>query len=270
MDDILSDKSNSAIGAALEANLIEQVRFYGKSPLAIFYDENNIVRFISGFPISILNLIAGTKFSPAKIDDQIKNALIPFKKQKVPMIWWVGPTSEPDDLGDYLIEQGLKKSFDMPGMCYDLENLEDELIFPSKFSCKLVNNDILLKIWAETESKAFEADSSSTKQIYDFEKSLGTNPNSPWTRYVGFIDNEPVAVSILFQAAGVAAIFNVATIPDFRRQGIGTFMTKIPLAKARTLGYNYGVLKASPMGVHLYRKMQFEECCKIGLYFLPV
>ncbi len=259
--------SASAIGAALEANLIEQVKFYAKSPLAIFYDENNMVRVISGLPVSILNLIVGAKLSD-DIEGQIQNALKPFKKQKVPMIWWVGPTTEPEDLGDSLIDQGLKKSFEMPGMFYDLENLEGELKFPSEFSFKQVNNDNLLKIWAETQSKAFEADSSFTKHIYDFEKTLGTDKSSPWIRYIGFLSKEPVAVSILFHAAGVAAVFNVATMPEFRRQGIGTFMTKIPLLKARSLGYNYGVLKASPMGVHLYRKMQFEECCTIGLYYL--
>ncbi|MFW9906090.1 MAG: hypothetical protein ACFFFH_17335 [Candidatus Thorarchaeota archaeon] len=65
------------------------------------------------------------------------------------------------------------------------------------------------------------------------------------------------------------AVFNVATVPKFRRQGIGTIMTKISLLKGKSLGYNYGVLKASSMGMHLYRKMDFKECCKIGLYYLP-
>ena len=53
MNEILKEKSESAIGAALEANLIEQVRLYATSPLGNFYEENNMVRSITGFPISI-------------------------------------------------------------------------------------------------------------------------------------------------------------------------------------------------------------------------
>lgn len=262
--------STSAIGAALEANLIEQVRFYAKSSFTIFFDDKDMVRFISGLPSSILNLIAGAKLSHSLLDTQIHTALDPFRKHNVPMIWWVGPTTKPENLGDYLLEQGLKKNFDMLGMFYDLRNLEEDLALPPEFSYKLVNNDDLLKLWAETESKAFEADPSSTKYIYNFEKSLGFAESSPWLRYIGFIEKEPVAVSILFQAAGVAAVFNVATIPRYRRQGIGTIMTKIPLLQGKLMGYNYGVLKASPMGTYLYRKMDFKECCKIGLYYLPL
>ncbi|MFX1283103.1 MAG: GNAT family N-acetyltransferase [Promethearchaeota archaeon] len=270
MKDVSRGKLISTIGAVLEANLIEQVRFYAKSPLVEIYDEKKMIRFVSGLPISTLNLIAGAQLSDNDLDLQIENALIPFKKYKVPMIWWVGPTTDPKNLGVYLEKHGLKKGFDMPGMYYDLEDLEKELIFPAEFSFRQVDNDSLLQIWAETQSKGFEADPLFTRYIYKFEKSLGTNPDSPWIRYIGFLDEEAVGVSILFCGAGIAAIFNVATDPDFRRQGIGTIMTKIPLMKARDLGYKFGVLKASPVGVHLYRKMHFKRCCKIGLYYLSL
>ncbi|MHA2247325.1 MAG: GNAT family N-acetyltransferase [Candidatus Hodarchaeales archaeon] len=268
MNEILKDKSESAIGAALEANLIEQVRLFATSPLVNYYEENNMVRLVTGLPISILNLIAGAKISEDNIEQEIQLALSPFKEQSIPMIWWVGPTTIPKDLGIHLEKEGLKKGFDMPGMFYELEMLEKKLEFPPEFIFKLVENNVLLRTWAETQSKGFEANLSFTKHIYEFEKILGTDSNSPWLRYIRFMDGVPVAVSILFQGAGVAAIFNVATVPEYRRKGIGTLMTKIPLLKARSLGYEYGVLKASPMGTHLYRKMKFKECCKIGLYYL--
>jgi hypothetical protein len=270
MNEILMVKSKSAIGTALEANLIEQVKFYATSPLVNLYDDNDMVRVVTGFPISIFNLIAGATFHENDIDRKIELALKPFKKQKVPMIWWVGSTSTPKDLGAYLENSGLKKSFDMPGMFYDLEKLENNLDFPPGFTYKLVDNNNILKMWAETQTKGFEGNPRENEEIYQFEKTLGINPNSSWVRFIGFIEDEPVGVSILFRGAGVAAIFNVAIVPEFRRRGIGTLMTKIPLLKAHSLGYRFGVLKASPLGAHLYRYMKFEECCKIGLYYLSV
>ncbi|MFX0016656.1 MAG: GNAT family N-acetyltransferase [Promethearchaeota archaeon] len=268
MHQILRDVSKTVIGTALEANLIAQVKYFGKSPLVkLFDDRDNMVRILTGLPISTLNLVAGARLSSNEVKTEVELALKPFKEQNVPMIWWVGPTTEPKDLGVYLETQGLVKSSDMPGMFFDLEELDGKLKLPPYFSFRPVVNDTLLQIWAKTETKGFGANDSFTKHIYEFEKSLGTDPNSPWLRYIGFIDKEPVAVSILFQAAGVAAIFNVATVPKYRRRGIGTLMTKIPLFKARSLGYKWGVLKASPMGTLLYQQMHFKEVCKIGLYY---
>ncbi|MFX0185074.1 MAG: GNAT family N-acetyltransferase [Candidatus Hodarchaeota archaeon] len=270
MNEILTVKSKSAIGTALEANLIEQVKFYATSPLVNLYDDKDMVRIVTGLPISIFNLIAGATFYENDIDRKIELALKPFKKQKVPMIWWVGSTSTPKDLGTYLENAGLEKSFDMPGMFYDLEKLEKKLDFPSGFTYKLVDNINILRIWTETQTNGFEGNPRENEVIFRFEKSLGFNSNSPWIRFIGFFEDEPVGVSILFLGAGVAAIFNVAIVPEFRRRGIGTLMTKIPLLKAQALGYKFGVLKASPLGARLYRYMRFEECCKIGLYYLSV
>jgi ribosomal protein S18 acetylase RimI-like enzyme len=92
------------------------------------------------------------------------------------------------------------------------------------------------------------------------------NPHSQWLRFVGLLNDEPVAVSILFLGAGVAAIFNVAVVPECRRQGFGTLITREPLLRARSMGYRYGVLKATPIGTKLYKNMKFEECCKISMY----
>ncbi|MBU7012993.1 MAG: GNAT family N-acetyltransferase [Theionarchaea archaeon] len=80
------------------------------------------------------------------------------------------------------------------------------------------------------------------------------------------MNDEPVAVSILFLGAGVAAIFNVAVVPEFRRQGLGTLITRAPLLRARLMGYRYGVLKATQMGTKLYKNMKFEKCCTIFMY----
>ena len=267
MNEIVKLKSKRVIGAALEANLVEQVKYYGKSPLVTFYDEENMIRMMTGLPLINLNLVAGARLITEQIDQQIEIALTPFRKQKVPLIWWVGPTTIPNDLGSHLENHGLKKAFDMLGMFYDLENLKEELTFPPNFNHQLVDNYEKLKNWAEAQTQGFETNVSNTKHIFNFESTLGVNPDSPWLRYLGFLGGHLVGSSILFERAGVGAIFNVATIPEFRRQGIGTIMTKIPLIKARSLGYKYGVLKASPMGAHLYQKMNFKECGKIGLYY---
>ena len=66
--------------------------------------------------------------------------------------------------------------------------------------------------------------------------------------------------------AGVAGLSSVATVPEARRQGIGTAVTLHLLEQARAMGYRIGVLFSSDMAVGVYRKLGFREYRKGSFY----
>ena len=259
VNNILRRASKIALREAIEANLIEQNRFWGSSPKSEFHDGKDLIWFITGYPVSVLNAISGAKISGKNIDAVIEETLKHFEKHHVPTTWWVGPSTRPENLGEYLEQHGFEKTLEMPGMTIDLSTL-DTVEYPDDFSIMVVSNENRLRTWADTQSKGFGGSQDQADIFFEFEKSLGMNPHSQWLRFVGLLNDEPVAVSILFLGAGVAAIFNVAVVPEWRRQGFGTLITREPLLRARSMGYRYGVLKATPMGTRLYQKMEFEEC----------
>lgn len=84
--------------------------------------------------------------------------------------------------------------------------------------------------------------------------------------YVGYLNEAPVATAELYIAEGVVGVYVVGTVPKARRMGIGTAMTLAPLLEARSLGYRIGVLGATPLGEGVYRKLGFEEYCKLSYY----
>jgi GNAT superfamily N-acetyltransferase len=76
--------------------------------------------------------------------------------------------------------------------------------------------------------------------------------------FVGYLDGQPVATNMLFNGAGVAGVYAVATLPAARGKGIGGAITLHPLLLARATGYRYGVLFSTEMGARVYERIGFR------------
>jgi predicted acetyltransferase len=73
----------------------------------------------------------------------------------------------------------------------------------------------------------------------------------------------------VFCSSSVAGVYAVGTLPEARRQGIGSAITLRGLRDARERGYRVGVLQSSQMGYNLYRRFGFENCFVIKSYAKP-
>jgi predicted acetyltransferase len=80
------------------------------------------------------------------------------------------------------------------------------------------------------------------------------------------LDGEPVGASMLLLSAGVAGIYNVATIPMAQRMGVGSAMTAAALRDADKHGYGIVILHSSEVGYPVYKRLGFQEYCKLGVY----
>jgi hypothetical protein len=93
--------------------------------------------------------------------------------------------------------------------------------------------------------------------------------NAPWRLYVGYLDGKPVATNMVLDAAGVAGLFCVGTIPEVRGRGVARPIILQPLLDSLALGYRYGVLFASEMGIPVYEHLGFHRVAiDIGRYVL--
>jgi GNAT superfamily N-acetyltransferase len=80
---------------------------------------------------------------------------------------------------------------------------------------------------------------------------------------------EAVGSGMLLCASGVAAIYNVATLPGVRRQGVAAAMMQRLHSQALADGYPATVLASSEMGLPLYQKLGYRhEGYQVG-YALP-
>ena len=80
-----------------------------------------------------------------------------------------------------------------------------------------------------------------------------------WRFYLGYVGGKPVGTCALFSSGKVGGIFNVGTLPSYRKQGIGTALTLHALRDSRDEGNEVHTLQAEHGGnaEHLYKKNGF-------------
>jgi ribosomal protein S18 acetylase RimI-like enzyme len=151
-------------------------------------------------------------------------------------------------------------------MAVDLLGLADEPPMPAGLTIEQVNDIEGLRICHRVYSVAFGLPQFASDAFLDWFTSVGVAADLPLQHFVGRLDGKPVAGASLFLAAGVASIQAVATVPEARRRGVATAVVLAVLRQARVEGYQVGVLEAGEAVAGLYRRVGFEEYCRMGWY----
>lgn len=265
MSGILKDLSAPALVAAIKANLFEWWRYLGSSPKAELYDSPELTWLLTGIPHSFVNSVLRTQAEPENVDAIIEKTLAHFRSRDVTKFSWrIEPGTQPTDLGKHLMDHGLTYTDGGPGMAVDLLGLNEDLPTPTGLTIEHVEDTEALRKWAYASMIGFELPETSVNTWFDLFTGLGFD--LPLRNYLGILNGEPVAASELFLGAGVAGIYVVTTTPEARRQGIGAAMTLAPLRDARAMGFRIGILHSSPMGLGVYRRLGFQEYCKMSCY----
>lgn len=266
MSKIIEDLSSAGLVLALETNMYEFYRAWGRTPQGELREDSNLIRVVTGMPFALLNGIFRARLAPDDVDAIIETTIAYLASRRVPALWWTGPATRPPDLGRYLEDHGFVHTRDLPGMAVDLRALERDHPTPNDLTIERVEDMAMLRTWAHVAWVGSGFPETSQHEFAELEVSLGIMPNTSRHRYLGFKNGVPVATSAMVLHAGVAGIFAVATLSEVRRQGMGTALTLAPLLNAREMGYRVGTLQASAMGFPVYRRLGFQEICKLGNY----
>jgi hypothetical protein len=132
-------------------------------------------------------------------------------------------------------------------MAVELTDLDEELMTVPDLSIHRVQDEPSRRLWSETMALGFEI----PPQV-DFIRRAWTDllerVNAETVlAYIGYLDNQPVATSLLSLGGGAAGIYGVSTIPAARRKGMGAWIPSILLHAATKVMRS--VLQASGMGV---------------------
>lgn len=265
MEEILNDLSDSSLVSAIESNVFAFFRQFKKWSVVEFNETPELMWSLTDIPFPLFNSVLKARLSADIADDAINAAIARCKSKNVPMLWWVGPSTRPPDLGSRLSVHGFLVS-GLPGMAIDLNSLPENLALPEGLVIRKVDSEAELANWCQVLCTGFNLPVFTVDVFFDFYKSLGFDSDLPICNFLSYLEDVPVASSALFLGAGVAGIYNVATLNEARRKGIGSALTEFPLFEARASGYRAGILYASESGYNVYRKLGFKEYCKLFQY----
>lgn len=264
MTDILQDLSPSTVPQVIDNSMIAYHTFFSTLPNAQLHEDPDLLWFETGVPLDLFNGVLQTHGASDTLATSIDHIVTHFQRRNLPFHWYVGPTSQPVNIGDVLVTHGILHVEDEPGMAVDLHALNEHLPTSSQLAIHPVTHHDQLTQW--TRVWGCGAPDEVIPMVLSVYSQLPLSSQSPLQFFVGTLDDEPVATSALFLGAGVAAIHHIVTIPQMRRRGIGAAMTLFTAREARRQGYHIAVLTASPMGIGTYRRLGFREYCVYSTY----
>ena len=264
--EIQQDMSRMGMIRAIEANIFEFCLFFRRWPQMEVHDDPEMLWTLSNYPFPLFNNVLRVQLAADQVNSQIEAAITRCKSRNVAMLWQVGPATNPADLGGYLEAHGFTHEEEVPGMAVDLQSLNESVSMPDGFTIQQIEDAETLKQWHQVFITGFDIPDPIADAFHDFHECVGFDPRLPMRNYLGLLNGEPVAISSSFFGAGVAGIYNVTTLPQARRQGIGTLITLAPLLEAQKLGYRIAILHSSETGYRVYRQLGFQEYCRISHY----
>ena len=265
MNEILTDTRDEALREAVHANLhmffaqLEHVRN------ARVVHDARFLRWHTNIAHSWFNGVVTYCAPDADALRWADETIAYFQAQDVRTFsWWFASRVERGEWDKELRKRNFKYNRGEPGMALCLDEPARKIAAPDAFQIVPVTEDAQLRDFVKTFLAGYEISAQWFEMMLELVRGFGLA--LPTRYYLGYLGDQLVATCMLFCAAGVAGIYNVATTPHARKQGIGAAITAAALADARAAGYRAAVLQSSTMGYHLYLELGFRHVTDMAHY----
>ena len=223
---------------------------------------------VTDFRHPVANVVSRTSWlddlPDAVVRARVEMTLQVFAQRSVPVCWRVWPSTTPASLASHLLAVGFVREVGDPGMTLDLRTWQMPAPVPAGLRIEQIADAASQQVWVDTLIAGFGFPDHIRPMMREVAAAMGAS--APFTNYLGWHENVPVAVASAFVHDGVAGIYNVAPLASARRMGIGAAVTAQALQQAREQGCHTAMLLSSEMGLPVYQRLGFTICCTVEDY----
>lgn len=238
--------------AQIQANLIAYMRLFAGLPGMVMRDDEAFW-FVSNLPAPGDNILRA-RWPGERAEAGIDEILAQVAHHVDEMSWMVFPGDCPADLSVRLETRGMAGGPGGYWLWADLSDLAPGPAASDGFRIERVTNDQMMAEWVRVSEAGFGANLAC---FYDAYARHGYGPGAFSLHYTGYLGDTPVTSGTLLDAGGTAAIYDLSTPPEYRRQGLGGALTHALLQEIRRRGYADTWIWSSRMARSLYQKLGF-------------
>jgi GNAT superfamily N-acetyltransferase len=267
--EILTDPDVAKVIAAMETNHCNFFAKFAKLPGAEIYQAEHLLWIYTGIQFPMFNAVLFTDLAEAEVDAKIAEMKDFYTAKGVSMRWCTAPITRPLNIGEHLLAQGFSHIMDSPGMMLNLaDGINADITVPDDLEISLFDpdNKPAFADWIAINEQGYGFTPVTTQGWRTMLEMNGFDPQGELRLYNAYLNGEAVAAAALFFSGGVAGIYNVATLPQARGQGLGANLMLRLIQDAKSAGYHISTLQSSKMGFSVYRRLGYEQICTLGRY----
>ena len=192
-------------------------------------------------------------------EQAIERAFEFFHIRKLPFIWWTSSKN--------LEKKGFQFGGILKGIALDISN-ERKLNPPaaSLLRVRIISAKEDLSAFASIAVKGFGMNLGLLEQ-FQAVHTAGME-NGEQVHFLALFEDVPVGTATLSTSDSSAGIWNLATLSEYRKRGVGTALVASALAEAKKLHYKHvmAILMPKRMAWGLFSKLGFKEVCPFPCY----
>lgn len=213
------------------------------------------------------NGVVRTKTRTEALSRVVDPVLNEFLSQELPFFWVDWQDAGTPGLGDYLKSKDINFIYvpQTPAMFCELKKLPEQ-IHPQEVEIVHVQSPQQQTDWLNVMMEGFQEPEAARPEIQKYISRSVAQPKPLFDHFLTYWQGKPCATSSLLHANLASGIYNVTTLPSFRKRGLGRAATLYAMQFAKKVGYRTCILFATPSGLPVYKKLGFEIVSSADLY----
>lgn len=231
------------------------------SPLhgAEFQTRDQNILYAWGIDYACGNGIIERNQNRIPTDEEIDWTIKHFSGQKLPFMWWSS--------AKVLETKGFQFGGILTGMALDIaKGIPIHPTASPDLKIEIVQSEVDVATFAQLAANAFAMNATATKQWLELNASVMKLGEQ--VHFLALLNGIPVGTVTLSVSPSSAGIWNLATLPEYRKAGVGAALVHAALAEAKKRQYDQVMAILMPKGMAwgLFTKLGFKEVCEFPFY----